>query len=413
MSEHTGSGAPTPRAATPGRRRALQLTFFLLGAALASWVTRTPAIRDALGASTGEMGLVLFGLSIGSMTGILTADPLVRRFGTKPVIAVSMAFAVAGLAVLGGFTALAVSPGAFAGLLLFGLGMGCSEIALNIEGAEVERLAQRPLMPLLHGTFSAGTVIGSILGMVFTRAGIDVVWHLMGIAAIGAVVSAVAVPAFPAGFGKERGTARRGIGAAARRQLDLWAQPRIALIGCVVLGMALAEGAANDWLPLLMVDAHGFDPVAGSLLFTAFAASMTAGRFAGSGLVRRFGRVAVVRASAICAGFGLALVIFTATPAIAVAGVVFWGLGASLGFPLAISAAGEGDGDATARVSAVATAGYLAFLVGPPLLGFLGDHFGLRYAMLVVLVLVGCAAATASAVRGPAKETNKGPAVDA
>ncbi|MBQ6642918.1 MAG: MFS transporter, partial [Saccharopolyspora sp.] len=166
-----------------------------------------------------------------------------------------------------------------------------------------------------------------------------------------------------------------------------------------VLGMALAEGAANDWLPLLMVDAHGFDPAGGSLLFAAFAAAMTAGRFAGGRLLRRFSRAVVVRSSAVCAGTGLAVVIGTPFPSLAVVGVVLWGLGTSLGFPLALSAAGDGDGDTTARVGAVATAGYRAFLVGPPLLGLLGDHFGLRYAMLVVLALIGCAAATAAAVR--------------
>ncbi|MGW0890904.1 MFS transporter [Saccharopolyspora sp. NPDC002578] len=406
MTEHKGSGAPTARTGTRARRRALLLIFFLVGVGLASWVTRTPAIRDALAASTGEMGLVLFGLSIGSMTGILAAGPLVRRSGTKPVIAVSMSFVVAGLAVLGGFTALGAAPGAFAGLLLFGLGMGCSDVALNIEGAEVERLAARPLLPLLHGTYSAGTVLGSLLGLAFAHAGIGVGAHLAGVAVLGAAATAVAAPALPAGFGQERGATGRGIGVAARQQIALWSQPRITLIGCVVLCMALAEGSANDWLPLLMVDAHGFDPVLGALLFTAFAAAMTAGRFAGSGLVRRFGRAPVVRAGALCAGIGIALVIFTGSPAVAVAGVVLWGLGTSLGFPLAISAAGDGDGDSTARVSAVATAGYLAFLVGPPMLGFLGDHFGLRYAMIVVLVLVGCAAATASAVRAPARDAN-------
>ncbi|MCA1194856.1 MFS transporter [Saccharopolyspora sp. 6V] len=402
MTEHPGGGAPpTAPTGAPGRRRALQWIFLLLGVSLASWVTRTPAIRDALAASTGEMGLVLFGLSVGSMTGILAAGPVVRRFGTRPVIAVSMALAVAGLAVLGVATAVATAPGAFAGLLLFGLGMGCSEIATNVEGAEVERLAGRPLMPLLHGTFSAGTVAGAVLGMVFTRAEVAVEWHLLGVAVLTGITTAVVVPALPTGFGKERGGPRRGPRTAAREQLALWAQPRIALIGCVVLGMALAEGAANDWLPLLMVDAHGFDPASGTVLFAAFAASMTTGRFAGSALVVRFGRVAVVRASAGCAALGLVLVIFTASPVAASAGVVLWGLGAALGFPLAISAAGDGGGDATPRVSAVATAGYLAFLVGPPLLGSLGDHFGLRYAMIVVLVLVGCAALTASAVRGP------------
>ncbi|WP_211901914.1 MFS transporter [Saccharopolyspora erythraea] len=375
---------------------------------LASWVTRTPAIRDALAASTGQMGLVLFGLSIGSMTGILTAGPLVRRLGTRPVIAVSTALAISGLAVLGAATALGLASVAFTGLLLFGAGMGCSEVAVNIEGAEVERQADRPLMPLLHGTYSAGTVVGSALGLVFAHIGTGVLWHLLVIAAAAIVIAARSIPAIPSGFGVQRAPSGRSATTGMREQLALWADRRIALIGCVVLGMALAEGSANDWLALLMVDAHGYSPATGSLLYAAFATSMTAGRFAGEALVSRFGRAHVVRASALCVTLGVALVIFTANPIVAVAGVVLWGLGAALGFPLAISAAGDGGGDTTSRVSAVATAGYLAFLVGPPMLGFLGDHFGLRHAMIVVLVLAVFAAATASAVRPPTRVTNPG-----
>ena len=72
----------------------------------------------------------------------------------------------------------------------------------------------------------------------------------------------------------------------------------------------------------------------------------------------------------------------------AVAAVVLWGLGASLGFPLALSAAGEGGGDPARRVAFAATVGYVALLVGPPVIGFLGEHSGLRTALIAPLVLV-------------------------
>lgn len=383
-------------AATAPRRRALQVLFFLLGLALASWVTRTPAVRDALAASTGEMGAVLFGLSAGSMAGILSSGPLVRRWGTRVVIALGLALVTGGLAVLGAATALGLAAGAFLGLLLFGLGAGCSDVAVNIEGAEVERLAQRPLMPLLHGMYSAGSVVGSVLGLLATQVGLDVVWHLVIVAA-GCALAIPTVRALPSRFGREPASGR-GAGEALRAQLALWSDSRIALIGCVMLGTALAEGSANDWLALLVADVHG-SATAGPLAYFGFTVAQTAGRFAGTGLVPRFGRAGLVRASALSAMLGVVLVISTANPAATTAGVLLWGSGAALSFPLTISAAGDGGGDTTSRVSAVATAGYTAFLVGPPLLGSLGDHFGLRSAMVVVLALTACAAATASAVR--------------
>lgn len=176
---------------------------------------------------------------------------------------------------------------------------------------------------------------------------------------------------------------------------------RLVLIGLIVLAMAFAEGSANDWLPLLMVDGHGTSATAGSLTFMLFAVAMTTGRFTGGPLLVRYGPAAVVRASALVAAVGVALVVFSDNALLAGAAVVLWGLGASLGFPVTISAAGEGARNASARVAAVSTAGYAAFLVGPPSLGFLADHVGLRNAMVVVLVLLGGAALITRALRTP------------
>jgi fucose permease len=171
----------------------------------------------------------------------------------------------------------------------------------------------------------------------------------------------------------------------------VWRDRKLLLIGAIVLAMALAEGAANDWLPLLMVDGHGLDAATGSLVYVGFAAAMTLGRFSGRFFLDRFGRAAVVRASAVSGAVGLLLVIFSDNAAVAATAVLFWGLGASLGFPVALSAAGDSGPDQTARVSLVAIIGYVAFLVGPPALGFLGDHYGLRSAMVAVLVFVASA----------------------
>ncbi|WP_051712807.1 MFS transporter [Actinoalloteichus caeruleus] len=402
--DEQGTVVPPEHRETARRRFALLVLFAIPGISLASWVTRTPAIRDQLDATTGQMGLVLFGLSIGSMTGVISAATFVRRYGTRRVAAVSMLLMIAGLAVIGLAAFLASAVVAFLGLLLFGLGMGAGEIAVNIDGAEVERLQGRPLLPTLHGTFSLGTVAGALLGIWFTAVDFPVAVHLAGVAGLCATAAVLAVRAVPAGFGQRPPAATRGLRAASRRQWEVWRDSRILLIGVVALAIALAEGAANDWLPLLMVDGHGFDPKSGSLVYTGFVAAMTVGRFCGSVVVRRFGRVAVVRASASLGAVGLATVVFVDNPVVAACAVVVWGLGVSLGFPLAISAAGDGGGDATARVSAVATAGYVAFLVGPPLLGFLGDHVGLRDAMIVVLVLVVCALFAAGATRPPAED---------
>ncbi|MGW3331675.1 MFS transporter [Streptomyces rubiginosohelvolus] len=410
---------PIMDSATRRWRAALFLFMLATGVSMASWVARTPAVRDALEVSTGAMGLVLFGLSVGSMAGVLASGGLVRRHGGRLVIALGAVLLVAGLLVIAGGAALEVSGGVFGGLALFGAGMGLAEVAFNIEGAAVERTLGRPVLPVLHGCFSLGTVVGALLGMGLTAVRFPVGWHLAAVALAVAATGVWTVRAVPEGTGRESAVTGDAAGAAGRAdaagsgagaggrtggvrgQLAVWRDRRLVLIGLVVLAMAFAEGSANDWLPLLMVDGHGTGATAGSLTFMLFAVAMTTGRFTGGPLLVRYGPAAVVRASAVVAAVGVALVVFSGSALLAGAAVVLWGLGASLGFPVTISAAGEGagPGDASARVAAVSTAGYAAFLVGPPSLGFLADHVGLRNAMVVVLVLLGGAALITGALR--------------
>jgi MFS family permease len=396
------------------RRNALFALFLLPGLGLASWVTRTPDVRDLLGASTAEMGLVLFGLSVGSMVGILSSGALVSRFGTRPIVVLGMSGLVVALPVIGVGGALGMPVLVAVGLACFGFGMGGGEIAMNVEGAEVERLLGRPVLPALHGCFSLGTVIGALIGMAFTALAFPVEWHLGGMAVIALVVLLVAIRSVPAGFGK--GAPRtRGERRDPATRVVLWRDKRLLAIGGIVLAMAFAEGAANDWLPLLMVDGHGFDPALGSAVFAIFAAAMTVGRFTGGFFIARFGRAAVMRVSALFGAAGIALVVFVDNPVIAAAAVLLWGLGASLGFPVAISAAGDSGPAAQSaqRVAQAAIVGYLAFLVGPPLLGLLGEELGLRLAMIVVLVLVAGAVLLAPAVREQRGAAAEEPAVRA
>ncbi len=390
--------------AVPSRKTLLNRTwalcafFFLPGLLMASWATRTPTIRDVLAVSISEMGIVLFGLSVGSMGGILCSGWLVKRFGTRPVIRSGMMLVFVGMLLMSLALWLA-SPWLFAlGLAGLGSGMGSAEVAVNVEGAIVERMRKKTLLPMMHGFYSLGTLIGAGTGMVLTSTGMRADLHLLLTALVVVIPTVIALTAIPGGTGQQSPTTDTR---ATRPHRPFWKDGQLLLIGVIVLAMAFAEGSANDWLPLLMVDGHGFSPASGSLIYAGFTLGMTLGRFGGGWFIDRYSRVAVVRASAVLGAPGIALVIFVDSAFIAGVSVIFWGLGASLGFPLTISAASDTGPDAPTRVSVVATTGYLAFLVGPPLLGFLGEHYGLRNAMLVVLALVVVAALVARAVAKP------------
>lgn len=387
----------TPRKALQLRMYALFMFFFLPGLLMASWATRTPAIRDILSVSTAEMGIVLFGLSVGSMSGILCSAPLVKRFGTRAVIRTTMSCAIVGMLILS--IALWFSSAWIfaAGLAVFGGSFGAAEVAINVEGAAVEQEMKKTVLPMMHGFYSFGTLVGAGVGMALTAFGLPAMWHIALAALVGIAPIAIAIRAIPEGTGKNAADGTQPN----EKGVPFWRDMQLMLIGVVVLAMAFAEGSANDWLPLLMVDGHGFSAKSGALIYAGFTLGMTLGRFTGGWFIDRYSRVTVVRASALMGALGIALIIFVDVDWVAGVSVILWGLGASLGFPLTISAASDTGPDAPTRVSVVATTGYLAFLVGPPLLGFLGEHYGLRSAMLAVLALVLVAALVARAVAKP------------
>jgi MFS family permease len=178
-----------------------------------------------------------------------------------------------------------------------------------------------------------------------------------------------------------------------------WLEPRTLAIGLMVLAFTLAEGAANDWLALALVDGYDARHWVGVLGFALFVAAMTLGRLGGPIVLDRFGRAPSMLASALAATTGVLVVVWTGVAAFAVVGIVLWGFCAALGFPVGMSAAGDDPARAARRVSVVSTIGYGAFLSGPPLLGFVGDHVGTLDSLLVIAIAMVPAAVLVSSVR--------------
>ena len=147
-----------------GWKAATFVIFVGTGITYASWVTRTPAIRSSLGVGTGGMGLIILGLSIGSMAGLLLAGPVVARVGARHVITAAATIASLGLLTVGLGSGFAIAALVGLGLALTGAGFGMCEVALNVEGAAIEKRMGRSFLPSLHGAFSLGTLAGAGLG---------------------------------------------------------------------------------------------------------------------------------------------------------------------------------------------------------------------------------------------------------
>jgi len=403
------AGRAPVRSGLIGRRNAVFAAFFVSGLALASWMSRVPAVRDGLELDTAQVGILIFGLSAGSVVGLLIAAGLLTRLGARRAMLVSISLSATGLVFMGvGVSLVPSAPFVFAALAIFGAGMGSLDVMMNVEGAAAERAIGRTLMPLMHACFSLGTVVGALGGAAASAWQVSVFWHLLVMAALVLGTILVAVRFLPAAIevGSKADAPQLTFRQRVRDGLAVWRDRKLLLIGLIVLGMTFAEGSANDWLALASVDGHSLSNTDGAIVFGVFVAAMTVGRVIGGPLLDRFGRVLVLRT---CAGIGIAgLVLFILAPntPLVFIGTILWGIGASLGFPVGMSAAADDTKNAAARVSAVAIIGYGAFLVGPPVLGLLGEAWGILNALYLVLVLMVLAGLAAPAARPAASVSN-------
>jgi MFS family permease len=373
-------------------RTAVFAIFFATGLGFATWASRVPTAKANLGIDDFQLGILLFASGAASILGLSLANVLLARWGARRGLLLGLAIFAAGILLVGlGAQTFTSYPLTGLGLALMGLGMGATDVMMNVEGAAIERASDRTIMPLFHALFSLGTVAGAGIGVAMTIWNVGIAPHLwiMGVVVVvGGLVAVAFVPrreAVEDPVPGETGPTRREKFAAI---LVVWRDPRTYAIGAIMLGMAFAEGGANDWLPLAVVDGHGGTVAQGAIALTVFSVAMTTVRALGGPLVDRFGRVWTLRILAVAAGVGLIVFILAPTLPIALIGVALWGVGASLGFPLGMSAAADDPTKAAASVSAAATIGYIAFLCGPPILGWISHQIGLLNTLWILVGLI-------------------------
>jgi MFS family permease len=383
----------------PAATRATYFAFIGCGFAFASWASRIPQVRDRLHLTSAGLGLVLLTLAAGSVTALLLAGMIVTRFHSRRTVTAMAALQTAALvAVALGYLA-GVVPVVIA-LFVFGFSAAAWDVAMNVQGAAVERRLGRAIMPRFHAGFSIGTVAGALVGAAMVALHVPVTAHLLAVAVAEAVVIPAAVRSFiPDIDDRDVGRGAADATGTTASALRRWGEPRTLLVGIVVLAFAFAEGAGMDWISLSLIDSYQQPAVLGTLGFAAFLASMTIGRWFADGVLGRYGRVAVIRGQTVLAIAGVLLFVFSPTAPLAFAAVLLWGLGASLGFPVGMSAAADDPGAAAGRVSVVASIGYCAFLGGPPLIGYLGQDVTVLRALVAVAVVLALATLVTGALR--------------
>ena len=394
----TSTGPVTEASRHSQLKAATAATFLIFGVngfVFASWAARIPAVTEILQVTSGQMGTLLLCVAAGSLIALPTAGFVVGRIGTANTVrAAGLTAALAGAGVALALLAASL-PATAVTLFFFGIGIGLWDVAQNVEGADVEHRLGRTIMPQFHAAFSGGAFLGALGGAGLSGLGVGLPEHLLVIAVAVAVLTSVAPRFFLPHIPEHTAAVADPTGAGAG---SAWRDRRTLLIGVVVLGATLTEGAGNDWIAKAAVDGLEASQSTGALLFAAFVLAMTAMRFFGGRAIDAYGRTAVLRASMAAAAAGLGLFVLAGNLWMATAGAMLWGAGAALAFPVGMSAAADDPRRAASRVAVVSTLGYVAFLAGPPLLGYLGDVTGIRYALLAIgipilgaLVLAGAA----------------------
>ncbi len=366
---------------TPGARRDLTATFVcfgLSGVISGTWFARIPAVRDQLSADLQTVGLVLVCLGLGSFASMPFGGRLSRRFSSRRVCL------VAGIAAPAIFSLLPLltSPIAFGAVLFVaGAAIGMFEVMLNVHGADVERVVGRSVMPALHGLWSGGVLLGSALGAGLAALGIPLGTHFWLLLPVITIANTIGTQ-----FWHDH-RAPVVAGGRTRPSAKALTLPVI-LLAVMLLCSNIGEGSASDWLALYAHDERGFGEGAAAAVFTVYSLTITVGRLVGGFVLDRLGRVNTVRLCGVITTAGIAVVLFLPLPAGPYLGAALWGLGLSVIFPAAVTAAGEhGRDNSAGAIAAVSTLGFGAFLTGPPLIGLLAQRTSIGLALGLVMVL--------------------------
>ncbi|MEV0948221.1 MFS transporter [Rhodococcus sp. NPDC049939] len=375
-------------------RRARVATFTLFGTCgflFGMWVVHIPAIEAQTGIDHATLGTLLLVLGVGAIGGMQLSVPLADRVGSGRTAI------IAGLAL----SITTIGPGLATGawqlgfaLIVFGFTMGAMDVSMNSHAVDVEKRYGRPIMAAFHALFSVGGAAGALLGASTLAAGWAPATALLAAGVIG-IVTVTAISRWvlrdPVRRPDESATAEK-----APRRLSI----RVLVLGGIAFALMLSEGVANDWSALQVKEHLGTPDSVAALAFGAFSVMMTIGRLTADRVSGAFGPVAVIRYGMLIAATGILLVLISGQLALTIVGWALFGLGLSGSLPQIFTAAGNlGSSSASANLSRVVTIGYIGFLSGPAIMGWISQVIPLTAAMTVPLVCALVVAACSGAVR--------------
>ncbi len=377
MSQTLSPTRPTIPLAGGTAATAVIVMFAVNGMLLGGYGGSLPSLRERLDLDATQIAIMLFCGGVAGIVSMQIGGRLADAIGARRVIFAGLPILIAASLVL---AFAPIYPVAILAAVLFGLGNGAMDVAMNALGVQVEAARRKPIMSRFHAFFSVGNFIGAgtvlLMALALGITGAGIVAPLMvTLAVVAALVLVVLLRISP----EAAVVSHSADGVKTKIPTMAW------VLGAMALAFGLSEGTAVDWSSLHVTDVAGVDPTVGALGLIAVSGFMVVIRLLGDGLVARFGRRTVVRFGGVCAALGYATVTLVGTLPLLVAGWALVGFGVGMIAPQVYAVAGHLGGGRVLAV--VVTFGYAAFLAGPAVVGFLVSHLGIQHAMAIPALL--------------------------
>jgi MFS family permease len=353
--------------------------FFVFALSMGALLSRLPDLQQSLQLTEGQLGLLLIAMSVGALTGLTFSSPLIEKYGARTTAFVT---------VFGASTMYAIVPWVPSAVWLApvffvaGLFAGALEINVNLETDRHEAQLGTRIMSRAHGMWSLGFFVTAFIAAGVRQLGISPHVHTFA-ALVAVVVFGVIV------FSKIENAPKRI--ETHEGKMPLVAFPTIGLLPLCLIGAAplLVEGAGIDWSAIYMRDVFAVEPFIGGLSITIFSLFMALARLFMDPVVERFSPRIVAGGLLAIAAIGLMIVGFAPHPYVALFGFMLMGLGCSSVYPIAVSAAAQRtDRAASVNVASLGQMTFVVFFLGPPLLGFVAESFGIRVSYFVGVPLI-------------------------
>ena len=376
MSDITETPAKTYPFSKHTLRVVVGVMFFLAGLCFASWASRIVTVQQSMGLTDAALGAVLFSLPVGLMCSLPFSGWIITIIGSRRLLIISLIFyslSLVGLSLAHNvFQLIAI-------LVLFGFSSNSVNISVNTQAVATEILYKKPIMASFHGLWSLAGFTGAGIGTFMIGKGISPFHHFILIAII-----VIITIAFVTRYLNDDKVASSG---------PIFVMPDSSLItlGIIAMCSMICEGAMFDWSVIYFKKVVMAPTALMGAGFTAFMCTMAGGRFIADWFAKKYGLKRILQVSGSLTVTGLLIAVIFPYFYIAMAGFLLVGAGVSSVVPMVYSAAGKSKTMLPGvALAAVSTIGFIGFLFGPPIIGFIAGLATLRASFIFIAFMGTC-----------------------